>query len=85
MCWFHEDPEHTLRSQITQSENNELVNIYDLSISQCWDLEKEFNIYTIGKLVDYIIHYGFPKGVEFSERTKFVLTMRAAKKFLDGF
>ena len=85
MSWFHEDPEHTLKQQLSQSENNELINVYDLSYSQCYDLEKEYNIYTIGKLIDYIINYGFPKSVEFSERAKFVLSARVAKKFLDDF
>ncbi len=85
MSWFHEDPEHTLEQQLSQDENNCLLNVYDLSPSQCYDLEKTYNIYTIGELVEYIIKNGFPRDVDFRERTKFVLSARVAKKFLGSF
>ena len=85
MSWFHEDPEHTLGQQLSQDENNHLVNVYDLSMSQCYYLEKNYNIYTIKELVEYIINNGFPGGVDFRERTKFVLSARVAKKFLGKF
>ena len=85
MDWFHEDPEHTLGQQLSQDENNGLVNIYDLSSSQCYYIEKTYNIYTIKELVEYIIKNGFPRDVDFKERTKFVLSARVAKKFLGKF
>ena len=81
MDWFHEDPEHTLKLQITQSDGNSIYDIYDLGPSKCHALEQEYNIYTIGQLVDYIIKGGFPRDVDFSERTKMVLSARVAKKF----
>jgi hypothetical protein len=81
MSWFHEDPEHTLRQQLSQDENNGLVNVYDLSFSQCYYIEQNYNIYTIGELVEYIINNGFPRDVDFRKRTKFVLSARVAKKF----
>ncbi len=85
MSWFHEDPKHTLEKQLSQDENNHLENIHDLSPSQCYYLEKTYNIFTIGQLVEYIINNGFPKGVDFKKPTKFILHARAANKLLDQF
>ena len=82
MDWFHEDPEHTFEKQITQKESKGLCNIYDLSSLTCHMIEEEYNLYTIGQLVDYIILHGFPRGIDFKERTKMVLSVRVANKFL---
>lgn len=82
MDWFHEDPEHTFEKQITQKESKGLCNIYDLSSLTCHIIEEEYNLYTIGQLVDYIILHGFPRGIDFKERTKMVLSVRVANKFL---
>lgn len=82
MSWFHEDPEHTLDKQVNQSENNCLVNIYNLSYTQCYYLEQNYNIHTIADLVDYIIHNGFPRDIDFDKRTIIVLSVRVANKLL---
>lgn len=82
MDWFHEDPEYTLNLQVTQSDENSIYDIYDLSPSNCHIIENKYKIHTIGQLVYHIIHNGFPEDVVFNERTKLVLSVRVANKFI---
>lgn len=85
MQWFHEDPEYTLRLQLEHGEEHHVTDIIGIGPMVAHELKNDYNINTIGELVDYVISKGFPYGVNFREESKFVISARCTKKFLGNF
>ncbi len=85
MSWFHEDPEYTLKIQMEHGEENRVTDIIGISYYLAQQLKYGYNITTIAELLDYVILHGIPQEVDLREETKFVISARCARKFMNNF
>lgn len=82
LSWVHEDPVYTIQTQMEVDGNNSVTDILGIGPMLVADLETKYTIHTINDLVGYIMYNGFPRDVNLSEETKFILGLRCANKMM---
>ena len=85
LYWVHENPTYTIQTQIELDGNNTITDILGLSTYVSAQLKQVHNISTINDLVDYVMYNGFPRNIELTEETKFILSIRCANKMMKWF
>ncbi len=80
--WISDDAEKTIRSSLDVDGNNTVRDMVGIGPAVARDLNNLHNILTINDLVGYVLYNGFPNDARISDETKFVLSLRCARKLM---
>jgi len=78
--WLNDDPQNCIRASMEVGPSAPVTDVAGLSPVAAQKLRLIYNISTIGALEDYIIYNGYPAAVEFCEESRFILSLRVARK-----
>ena len=82
--WINDDADHAIRSSMDVDGNNTVMDMVGIGPSVARDLKNLHNIFTINDLVGYVLYNGFPNDARIGDDTKFVLSLRCARKLMPG-